>query len=275
MGRMKTMKKLIAILLVLTLCLSCIPVMAEEDPYAVGGSTLEEAVQMIPGYQIDINDNGAKTIMMTDLASEYYIDNSENGTAFLPNMISVGNSQLHVISVKWPEEFTQVSKMVITTDNNIHTFIPNKPWTLGDDGKATGVFANDQLEAILFEMGKSKNVSVEFFQNGTTSRSFDLTMEQTYLLHQYVYACETFLPKPAADATTALVLAMMSSQFAYTITTAPNPNAPEVKPTGVTNPSDASTPSVKEQLKELKEMLDEDLITQEDYDAKKQQLLGL
>lgn len=268
------MKKLLAILLVLTLCLSCIPVMAEEDPYAVGGSTLEEAVQMMPGYQI-MNENGYQTIVMTDLAGEYYVDNSENGIAIMPVMASVMNLQLHVISFCWPLELGSVSKVNITTDNNIYTIVPNEPWKMSDGGKGTGIMANDQLEAILFEMGKSENVSIEFFKNSSTSKAYELTMEQKFLLRQYVYACETFLPKPPADATTSLVLSLISSQFAYTITTAPNPNALEVKPTGVTNPSDASTPSVKEQLKELKEMLDEDLITQEDYDAKKQQLLGL
>ena len=34
-------------------------------------------------------------------------------------------------------------------------------------------------------------------------------------------------------------------------------------------------PSNKEQLKELKEMLDEGLITQEEFDKKKKQILGL
>lgn len=266
------MKKLLSLLLVVSMCIGCLPSVAEEDIYAVGGSTLEEAVQMMQGYQIDVSDEGSKTIIMTELASEYFIDNSENGIAFLPNMVPLGDSQLHVISVKWPEEFTQVSKMAITTDNQIHTFVPNEPWTPTDDGKTTGIFANDQLEAILFEMGKSENVSIEFFQNNTISQSFDLTMEQSYLLRQYVYACETFLPKPPADARTALLLSMMSGQFAYTITTVSNPNAPDDKPAGITNPSETS---VMDQLKELKEMLDEGLITQEDYDAKKQQLLGL
>ena len=37
----------------------------------------------------------------------------------------------------------------------------------------------------------------------------------------------------------------------------------------------SETVDVKEELKKYKEMLDEGLITQEDYDAKKKELLGL
>lgn len=267
------MKKLLSLLLVVTMCISCLPSVAEEDIYAVGGSTLEEAVQRIPGYQVSLGEDGSKTITLTDLAGEYYIDNSENGTSVLPNMLSMMSLQLHVISFMWPSELTQVSKMVITTDKNIHTFTPNKPWSMtNSDGKGTGIMANDAMEAILFEMGKSENVSIEFFKDNQTSKAYDLTMEQKYVLRQYVYACETFLPKPPSDGTSSLVLAMISNQFAYTINSAPNPNALDDKPTGITSPSDTS---VKDQLKELKEMLDEGLITQEDYDAKKQQLLGL
>lgn len=267
------MKKLFSLLLVLALCLSYMPVIAEEDIYAVGGNTLEEAVQMIPGYQVALNDDGSKTIMMTDLAGEYYCDNSENGIAIMPNMMSMMNFQLHVISFCWPTELTKVSKMVITTDNNIHTFIPNTPWTMPDaESKGTGILANEQMEAILFEMGKSENVSIEFFKDNSTSKAYDLTMEQKYLLRQYIYACETFLPKAPADATSTFVLSILSSQFAYKINTVPNPNSSNEKPTAIGNPS---VLSVKEELTELKAMLDEGLITQEDYDAKKQQLLGL
>jgi len=267
------MKKLIAFLLALTMCFGAVPAMAEEDLYAVGGSTLEEAVQMMPGYEINLNEDGSKVIVMTDLAGEYYVENSENGIAVMPVMFSMMSVQLQTISFCWPIELGKVSKMIITTDNNIHTFVPNKPWEMTDtEGKGTGIIANEQLEKILFEMGKSENVSIEFFKDNATSKAYDLTMEQKYLIRQYVYACETFLPKSAADGTTAFIMSLLSSQFAYTITTAPNPNAPEDKPTGITNPSESS---VKEQLQELKEMLDEGLITQDDYDAKKQQLLGL
>ena len=43
----------------------------------------------------------------------------------------------------------------------------------------------------------------------------------------------------------------------------------------ITNTKQEETKSKKEQLEELKSMLDEGLITQEDYDKKKNQILGL
>ncbi|MBP3656614.1 MAG: SHOCT domain-containing protein [Clostridia bacterium] len=263
------MKKLLTLLLALCLCCACA---LAEDLYAVGGSTLEEAVQMIPGYQVTTSDDGAKMITVTDLATEYYVLNSENGTAIIPNMVSVMNFQMHVPAFMFPTEFDKVTKFVVTTDSSIHTVTNAEPWDCaGDEVVATAMMANAQLEAVLFDMGKSENVRIEYFQDNSTSKAYDLTDEQKFLLRQYVYTCETFLPKPPADATTTLVMALLSSQFTYTVATVPNPDA---QPAGAINANTGSA-SLTEQLQELKDLLDAGLITQEDYDAKKAQILGL
>ncbi len=271
------MKKLLAILLVMALCLAYLPVMAEEDPYAVGGVTLEEAVQRMPGYQLDVNDKGTKMIVITDLAGEYYIQNSENGTAVLPVMVAVTGMQMHSATFMWPEEFSKMAKMVITTDEHIYTVQLQEPWVREDeDSKAHALMLNDEMEAVLFEMGKSENVTIEFFQDSATSKSYELTMEQKYLLRQYVYTCETFLPKPAANANSALVLSLLGSMFNYTVTTAPNPD----KPAGVINQntstgSGTSLDNVADELAKLDQLLADGIISEEEYQQMRKNILGL
>lgn len=280
------MKKGISLLLILALCLGSLSAVAEEVIYAVGGDALEEAVRRLPGYLVEFGEDGSQTIVMTDLTGEFYYDQSENGIAIMPVMMSMMGFQLHVISFCWPlDEYAKVTKLVITTDQNIHTLVPNTPWTIDEpDGKGKGIMANEALKAVLFEMGKSENVSVEFFQDNKNSKVYELTMEQKYLLRQYVYACETFLPQPEAYATASLVMALISNQFAYTISTVPNPNGQDEKPTAYGNPTPAEAgtsvepldmDTVKEALNKLLQLQEEGLITQEDYDAKKKQLLGL
>lgn len=275
------MKKLLAILLVMALCLAYLPVMAEEDPYAVGGTTLEEAVQMMPGYKIDVSDDGYQMICMTDLAAEYYIDNSENGIAVLPWLNVIMGVHLHTAVFKWPDEFSKMCKMVITTDESIHTFVPDEPWTLNEKGeRGTGIMCDERMEAVIFDMGKSENVTVEFFQDNATSKSYELTMEQKYLLRQFEYTCETFMPKPAANGTSSLIMSLLSSMFNYTVTTAPNPNKPAEEPAGVINQntstgSGTSLDNVADELAKLDQLLADGIISEEEYQQMRKNILGL
>lgn len=262
------MRKLFLLLLALLCCTSAF---AEEEIYIVGGSTLEEAIQMMPGYQIETDSDGT-TLAITDLAVEYFVQNSENGTAVLPLLIAGNDFYLHLISFTWPAELTKVSKVVITTDNNIHTIINKTPWTYSEqESMGYTIMLNSQMVDVLFEMSKSENVKIEYFKDASTNKAYELTMEQKFLLRQYIYVCDTFFPKPVSDATS-IYLALMGDPFGYTVTSTSNPDAPKT----ITNTNTTvSEVSLKEQLQEYKSLLDDGLITQEDYDEKKKQLLGL
>lgn len=131
------------------------------------------------------------------------------------------------------------------------------------------------MEAVLEDVFTSEYVAVEFFQNSTTSQRFDLTEEQKFLLRQYHYTFNTFLKDPAqltsAENTLLIGLLAGSGLYPYTITTEKTASESQ----GAVNQKTPSVSEAADEIRVLNELLKEGLITQEEFDAKKKELLGL
>lgn len=271
------MRRLVAFLIMM-ITLFSINVCSLAEEYEVGGSSLEDCVQRMPGYVVETTENGAKIISITELSTEYFITESENGIAVMPMLVAVGNLHLHNLAIAPPVEFSTVERFVIYTDKNKHDVVLNKPWVItSEDTRGQAIIANEEMDAVLDDVYSSEYVSIEFYQDNQTSLRVDLTEEQKFLLRQYNYTCDTYLKKADADPhakENAFIMGILagSGMFPYTITSEATVSSDG---SAVNQNTSSSVSEAADEIRELKALLEEGLITQEEYDAKKKQLLGL
>ncbi|MEG0270495.1 MAG: hypothetical protein RR821_09625, partial [Clostridia bacterium] len=174
----------------------------------VGGDSLDECVQRMVGYTIETEDEGGKTINYSDVAFEYYVERSENGAAVLPTTVNVMDISLNLVSFVAPGLST-VTEIDVMTDDMLYQIIPNDgPITSGDRG--FGKLCNEELTEVLNAMYHSENVTLRFFENGKDYKDFALGEQQMYLLKQYGYTVENFIPK--TDTTSFLYKLIMGRQ---------------------------------------------------------------
>ncbi|MEG0494371.1 MAG: hypothetical protein RR696_14350 [Clostridia bacterium] len=158
----------------------------------VGGDSLDECVQRMVGYTIETED-GSKMITASAVAFEYYAERSENGTAVLPYTLIMGDSLSNLVSFVAPGLSTIIEIDVMTDDMLYQIIQEDKPFTSGDYGLVTS--CSEELTEVLNAMGNSENVTLRFFENGKDYKDFALGEQQIYLLKQFGYTMENFMPR--------------------------------------------------------------------------------
>ena len=278
------MKRISCILLCVILLIASSSAIA--NTREVGGDTLEDAVQRMTGYSLQTDEKGNQMIVSTELATKYYFENSDNGIAVLPNMTSFSGGMMNILCPLVPTEYKAVDKIIITTNQNEYTITLDITWDCSTkETQGNALIATPALEEAIMDMCQSENVAIEFIGNQGTDERIILSEEQLYLLHQYYYAYNTFLiPRVTAQGEkakeSALALLAAFGGTPYTVTSEvhiPTVHNELPLPTEGEESIETATDavSVTDEIREYKKLLDEGIITQEEFDAKKKELLGL
>lgn len=92
-------------------------------------------------------DSGGKGLVLSDLTTEYFITESENGIAVLPMLVSTMGFAIHMVTFAPPAEYSSVEKICFYTDAKKHTIKIETPQTVEE--KAFTLSANGEMEAVL------------------------------------------------------------------------------------------------------------------------------